>query len=96
MVSEMVVEVRETPAGPVMAFNGTKEWALDEIMQHEVVWLPREAQLRHRLGAAFIGLHAVEGGLRCTVELEGEPVDHDAPTATEAYGRALRHLLLHG
>lgn len=96
MVSAMVVEVRDTPAGPVMAFNGTTEWALDAIQQHEVVWLPREAQLREALGAAFVALQAVEERLRCVVALAGDPIGHDAPTATQAYGRALLHLLLHG
>lgn len=96
MVSGMVIEVRNTPAGPVMAFNGTTEWALDAILQHEVIWLPREDQMRDQLGGSFRTLQAVQGRMRCVVQLEGQPVGHDAPTAAEAYGRALLHLLLHG
>lgn len=96
MISEMVVEVRDTPSGPVIAFNGTTEWALDAILQAEVIWLPGEAQLRQRLGSAFIALQPDEARLRCTIELGGGPVDHHGTTAAEAYGRALLHLLLHG
>ena len=96
MISSMVVEVRTTPAGPVMAFNGTTEWALDSIMQREVIWLPREDQLRDRLGRSFQSLQAGPEGMRCVVDRDGEPVVYEAVTAPEAYGRALLHLLLHG
>ncbi|CAN5304734.1 hypothetical protein BH23ACT9_BH23ACT9_32140 [soil metagenome] len=96
MVSEMVVEVRDTPAGTVMQFNGTTEWALDSVMQNEVIWLPRETQLRQAIGPAFIALQATDGGLSCVVDLDGASVAHEGVSATEAYGRALLHLLLHG
>lgn len=95
-VSEMVVEVRDTPAGPVMAFNGTTEWALDAILQREVIWLPREDQLRLALGPAFDQLVRTAEGYRCTVALDDHPVGYDGPTAAEAYGRALLHRLRHG
>jgi hypothetical protein len=96
MISPMVVEVQHTPTGPVMAFNGTTEWALDTVVQGEVVWLPSEARLREALGPAFIALAPAPDGFRCTVEVSGAPVDHLQPTAAEAYGRAVLHLLLHG
>lgn len=95
LLASMVVEVRDTPSGPVMAFNGTTEWALDAILQQEVIWLPREDQLRQRLGGSFLALQPTGGQMRCLVAIAGEPVRHDAPTAAEAYGRALLHVLLH-
>jgi hypothetical protein len=88
-ISEMVVEVRRSPVGTLIAFNGTTEWALDAIEQAETVWLPREEQLRELLGADLRTLAQVEGGWRVTLDLHGVAVDRTAPTASEAYGRAL-------
>jgi hypothetical protein len=62
LVSPMVVELREVPDGPpVMAFNGTTEWALDSLQVTEAVWLPREDQLRALLGEAFVSLERLPG-----------------------------------
>ena len=60
VVSGMSVEVSDLPTGPEMRFNGTVEWALDSIGQHEVVWLPREDQLRDALGdrARYVDIEA--------------------------------------
>ena len=59
VLSHMVVEVIDTPAGPMLAFNGTTEWALDSIEITEAVWLPLEHQLRTLLGEAFVSLELV-------------------------------------
>lgn len=88
-VSDMVIEVRELPQGRLLAFNGTTEWALDSIMQSEVLWLPREDQLRTMLGAAFVSLDAVPGGYVVVVDdgdEESRYVDVDAECA---YARAV-------
>ena len=88
-VSEMVVEAREGPAGGFMAFNGTTEWALDAVMQHEVVWLPHESQLRSLLGDAFVRLERTGDEYRCVTTvtgLDGAPV---AEQPAEAYALAL-------
>ncbi len=50
VLSDMTVEVHDLPTGPIIGFNGTTEWALDSLEMREVVWLPREAQLREALG----------------------------------------------
>ncbi len=55
-ISDMVVEVRRIPAGTIIALNGTTEWALDSVMLGDALWLPREDQLRQRLGDAFVRL----------------------------------------
>ena len=44
VVSEMVIEVRETLSGQLLAFNGTTERALDSMDTGDAVWLPREDQ----------------------------------------------------
>ncbi|HSK90184.1 MAG TPA: hypothetical protein VK875_02620 [Euzebyales bacterium] len=95
-ISEMTVDVRPTPGGRVIAFNGTVEWALDAIMQREVVWLPDEGQLRERLGDRFIALERVAGGgFRCVVDFDGQRMEYRAGDAADAYGRAVLHRLLH-
>jgi hypothetical protein len=89
VVSDMTVEVHDFPTGKVIGFNGTTEWALDSLAQGEVVWLPREDQLRELVGPLFNRLEAVPGGFAViTANGEGERrhVDIDAE---RAYARAI-------
>ena len=94
VVSGMSVEVSDLPSGPEMRFNGTVEWALGSIGQQEVVWLPREDQLRDALGERFVRLErmdGVTGGGYAVVLRDGERyVDIDAE---RAYARALLAVL---
>jgi hypothetical protein len=53
VLSDMIVQVYELPKATVIGFNGTTEWALDDIERDEAIWLPREDQLRDMLGAGF-------------------------------------------
>ncbi len=88
---------------PVVAFHGTAEWALDYILTSEVVWLPTEEQLREALaerlaaaddrGRANFTLTLDSDGYTCAIEFSDEGLIFDAPTAAEAYGRALLHVL---
>lgn len=89
VVSDMTIEVRDNQGRKVIGFNGTTEWALDSIEQREVIWLPREEQLRALLGDQFRALEAVPGGYR--VELADTL--HTAEDAEQAYAKALIHLL---
>jgi hypothetical protein len=91
VLSDMTIQVYEVPEGSLIGFNGTTEWALDDLDKDEAVWLPRE--LRDRLGSGFLGLTrssaedylvtTVDGGFR-------------ADSAAGAYGHALLHLLRAG
>jgi hypothetical protein len=97
VVSGMSVEVAELEFGAEMRFNGTVEWALDSIAQAEVIWLPREDQLRTALGARFDRLErqggATEGwtGGWVVVLVDGSRfADIDAE---RAYARALLSVL---
>jgi hypothetical protein len=93
VLSDMVIDVHHLPDGPVIGFNGTTEWALDDLDQDEAVWLPREDQLRALLGAAFRALTRDGGGYRVqTVTAEG-PRSFDADDAEAAYGEALLALI---
>jgi hypothetical protein len=94
-VSEMTVEVRDIPSGRLIAFNGTVEWALDAVLQHEVVWLPRESQLRELLGEAFVRLERDGDGVRCHADVAGQARAFAAADAADAYGLALLERLRH-
>lgn len=89
VVSDMTVEVHDYPGGKVIGFNGTTEWALDSIEQREVIWMPREEQLRALLGPQFVRLEAVPGGYAVHLT-DGR---HVADDAEQAYAGALLDLL---
>jgi hypothetical protein len=89
VVSDMTVEVHDYQGSKVIGFNGTTEWALDSIEQREVIWLPREEQLRALLGDHFTSLEAVPGGYRVNLT----DSTHSAEDAEEAYAKAVIHLL---
>ena len=94
LVSDMTIEVEHLAVGGgLVKFNGTTEWALDSIAQGEVVWLPREDQLRHALGETFLSLARVYDSWVVTVEAEGEEVrviDNDVECV---YAKALLRVL---
>ncbi len=93
VVSDMVVEVLELPSRQrYFGFNGTTEWALDSIEQEEVVWLPREDQLRTMLGSRFVTLETIPGGFAVTVRQEGRDERHVDLTAEAAYARGVLSL----
>jgi hypothetical protein len=92
VISNMTIEVHDFPDGSLIGFNGTVEWAMDDVAKAEAVWLPREDQLRELFGAAF---HRLErDGDRYRV-LIGE-VEFEGASAEEAYGNALLSLLGNG
>lgn len=93
MLSSMVVEPAVGRAGEhVFRFNGTTEWALDSVEQHEAIWVPREDQLRAALGPAFRSLHQEGDGVfvvTLQATAEGEERQVRAPHAEDAYAGAL-------
>lgn len=93
VVSEMLIDVHDLPTGRVIGFNGTTEWALDSVRLHEVVWLPREEQLRRLLGASFLSLHAEAGGFAVLTDQRGTRHTHTDADAENAYALALLALL---
>ncbi len=90
VVSGMSIEVAKLEFGAEMRFNGTVEWALDSIAQAEVIWLPREDQLRAALGEHFVRLESVTGGYAVVLTGEERHVDIDVE---RAYARALLSVL---
>jgi hypothetical protein len=90
ILSNVIADVHRFENGNVIGFNGTTEWALDSVEMDDVVWLPREEQLRDLLGAAFVRLEPVTGGYAVTATAGGGEdrrfVDIDAE---RAYARAV-------
>ena len=93
VLSNMTIEVYTMPEGRVIGFNGTTEWALDDVEIDETLWLPREDQLRELLGGTFQALRRRPPGYAVTLELLGESRAFEGETAEEAYAAALLHLL---
>jgi hypothetical protein len=97
VVSDMVVEAVDVPdGGRLLAFNGTTEWALDSLEAGEAIWLPREDQLRSRLGDAFVSLERLDSdpvGYAVAVRVGDDVVRHVDVDAESALARALLALL---
>lgn len=93
VLSNMTIEVYTLPEGQVIGFNGTTEWALDDVELDEALWLPREDQLRELLGGTLRALRREDAGWAVDVTLLGEKRTFTAATPEEAYAAALLHLL---
>jgi hypothetical protein len=93
VLSHMTIEVHELPEGRVIGFNGTTEWAMDDVELDETIWLPREDQLRELLGGTFRALRRTDLGFDVEMELLGEQRTFAGPSPEQAYAAALLHLL---
>jgi len=95
VLSDMTIEVHDFASGPVIGFNGTTEWALDSLEQQAALWLPTEGQLRTLLGATLRRLERTDAAYVVTVDVDtaGTQGTADAPTAPNAYARALLDLV---
>ncbi len=93
VLSDMTIELHELPEGQVIGFNGTTEWALDDVRKEEALWLPREDQLRDMLGRTFQRLDRVDGGYRVTADLGDAVSEAHAADPEDAYAEALLRLI---
>jgi hypothetical protein len=93
VLSNMTIEVYNVPEGRIIGFNGTTEWALDDVEIEETIWVPREDQLRELLGGTFRALRRSDTGYTVEADLLGEARTFAAATPEEAYAAALLHLL---
>jgi hypothetical protein len=93
VLSNMTIQVQPMPDGPVIGFNGTTEWALDDVELDETIWLPREDQLRELLGGTFRALRRSAAGYEVVIDLLGEERAFAAAAVEEAYAAGLLHLL---
>ena len=86
VVSDLTVDVQEVPSGVVLGFNGTTEWALDSLKTEQVLWLPREDQLREALGERLARLERTGDGWSVVLADGRSFVD---PDVESAYAKAL-------
>lgn len=100
VISDMTVAVEMYGGYPVVTFNGASEWALDYVTLREVVWLPREDQLRltmenllHLTVGAGFELISIPDGYRVLLIMGDSQKDFRAQEVSEAYARALLYLL---
>lgn len=93
VLSNMTIQVHDRPEGRIIGFNGTTEWALDDVDLAEALWLPREDQLRDLLGGTFRSLHRDQDTHTVRTVLLGREQVFTADTAVGAYAAALLHLL---
>jgi hypothetical protein len=100
VLSDMMVTMELLRGWPAVVFHGTAEWASDYLLTREAVWLPTESQLREQLEAElaarngrFHQLVHTADGYSCELTLADNPLNFAAPSASEAYGQALLHLL---
>ncbi|MEU8236877.1 pilus assembly protein CpaE [Actinoplanes missouriensis] len=93
VLSNMTIQVHDRPEGRIIGFNGTTEWALDDVELDEALWLPREDQLRELLGGTFRELRREGGDYSVRVQLLDTERIFVASSAEKAYADALIHLL---
>lgn len=93
VLSNMTIEVHDRPEGPTIGFNGTVEWALDDVAKEEAIWLPHEAQLRDLLGGTFRRLERTPDGYRVVAVIDDAEVIYTADDPADAYGSALLRLI---
>ena len=100
VISDVSVDIELLKGQSIVTFNGTSEWALDYEVMSEVVWMPTEEQLRQQLeqrlangaSSALQLIHAPDG-YRCQIQSKGKALAFLRADASEAYAKALLHLL---
>lgn len=100
VISDLLATLETLHGQEIVAFQGASEWALDDLETGELVWLPREDQLRQALEAALLerGLLALRmdsnlEGCHCTIRFDHQSLTFHSRQADEAYAAALIHLL---
>lgn len=96
VLSDMMSYLGVHRGKPVVTFHGAMEWSLDYIAPTEVVWMPREDQLRRLLGKHFNGVTKTKQSYRCDIQIEGRRQSFHDPNAADAYAKALLFILQNG
>jgi hypothetical protein len=100
VISDLLATLEILQGQEVVAFQGASEWALDDLATGELVWLPREDQLRQALEGALLERGRPElrmdcglDGCRCTIQPQNKKLTFRARQADEAYAAGLLYLL---
>lgn len=100
LLSSMAAHVQMMKGFPYVMFHGSTEWAMDQILTQDVVWLPSETQVREELeqrldafGQPNIRLQRLPDYYHCSIVFHGTDLLFVAPSASDAYAQALLHVL---
>ena len=98
VVNRLTTLIQQYSGQLTITFHGSSEWALDDVVLAEVIWLPSETQLREaiaeRIGPdAPLRLDRMSSGYRCQIAHAERMLEFDAPGAEDAYALALLALL---
>ena len=100
VLSDMQAQLDIFRGWPVVTFHGTAEWALDYILTSEVVWMPREEQLREALlsqlpnqASGELCLTFEHNHYSCSIPWQGKESTVEASSAADAYAKALLLIL---
>lgn len=100
VISALMSHLGRLHGEPVVAFHGTAEWAVDHIATSEIVWIPREDQLRKELEMRLpaqplpnLVLETTVTGFCVTIVWENGRKTFEAENASDAYAQALLFVL---
>lgn len=97
VLSDMMAGISVLKGYHAITFNGAVEWALDFVYLLEALWVPTEAQIRTKLVSKLpnnaLELRLTDDSYECEIRPAEAPLVFSAPTAADAYGRALLFLL---
>ena len=100
VINDMTVMVETLSGALAVTFHGAVEWALDHVEVADLVWIPREDQLRALLEQHLIGepepslvLISTADGYRCEVQFREQFLAFEAFGASDTYGQALLYIL---
>ncbi len=98
-LNDQTILVQNLKGETTVTFHGSAEWALDDVLLADVVWLPTETQLREAVQQRLVGddpsltLQWGAGGYRCILNHYDQQHEFTAAAAEDAYGAALLFLL---
>jgi hypothetical protein len=100
VISDVFANVEWLQGHLSVTFHGSMEWALDQVMVAELIWLPTEGQLRDELqkrlaqkGPFQTRLIGTPAGHVCEFDLGTQQRHFEASDASDAYAVALLHVL---
>lgn len=102
VINDMTIMAESIGGRLAITFHGSVEWALDHLWAGEVLWVPREDQLREMLEDRLAGEPApalvfstTQLGYRCELSFRGQKLRFEAFDPAETYAAALLHTLRH-
>lgn len=100
VINDMTIMAEPIGGRLAITFHGSVEWALDQLWAGEVIWIPREDQLREMLEEYLPGepqpaltFTTTLLGYRCDIRYHGQKLSFEAFDPSETYATALLHVL---